>query len=57
MIDQISLTSGIEGSWYPKINKVQQIIKLFDELSDKDISYLDIELLQVIIDFKWDQYT
>ena len=39
------------------LHKPYEIIQLFEELSDNDITYLDIELLQVIIDFKWNNYT
>ena len=38
-------------------SNVSQIIVLIDELSDFDLTYLEIESLQVIIDFKWDTYT
>ena len=41
------------GHTYQNSRKALKIIQLFDELSDKDITYLDIELLQVIIKFKW----
>ena len=36
---------------------VDQIIELIDELSDFDLSFLEIEVLQVIINFKWQTYT
>jgi hypothetical protein len=53
MKNQISYEKDEEESKDPKNKKPQYIIKLFDELSDIDISYLEIELLQVIINFKW----
>ena len=43
---------GIEGHF-----EVDRIIVLIDELSDYDLTYLEIESLQVIINYKWDSYT
>ena len=37
--------------------KVNEIIELIDELSDFDLTYLEIDVLQVIINFKWQNYT
>jgi hypothetical protein len=38
-------------------SSIQEDLSFVDDLSDNDISYLDIELLQVIINFKWTNYT
>ena len=54
MKDQISFKEDIKEL---NISKPIKIIELFDDLSDLDITYLDIELLQVIINFKWKEYT
>ncbi len=33
------------------------MIEVIDELSDNDLTFLDIEVLQVIVDYKWITYT
>lgn len=38
-------------------NQQQKMIELFDGLSDNDLSYLEIEIQQIIINFKWQNYT
>ena len=55
--NQINIDENEEEKKMEKTRNTEKIIQLFDELSDKDITYLDIELLQVIIRFKWDKYT
>lgn len=36
---------------------VKKMIEFIDELSDIDLSFLEIEVLQVIVDYKWITFT
>ena len=40
-----------------KNKDVREFMKIIDEISFNDLSFLEIEVLQAIINFKWETYT